>query len=47
MKYFIIEDTKIIKICDSYEEATKYLDEIEPKRAQFHEFNIIEGRLLI
>lgn len=47
MKYFIVEDSQIIKIVDSYEEASKHLDEIEekdPKRVQFHEFDIIEGR---
>ena len=47
MKYFIVEDSKIINIVDSYEAASKYLDEIEatdPKRVQFHEFDIIEGR---
>lgn len=47
MKYFIIEDSKIIKIVDSYETASKYLDEIErtdPKRVQFHKFDIIKGQ---
>lgn len=46
-KYFILENSTIIKIVDSYEEASKYLNEIEksdPKRVQFHEFNIICGR---
>lgn len=46
-KYFILENSTIIKIVDSYEEASKYLDKIEkfdPKRVQFHEFNIICGR---
>ena len=48
-KYFIIEDSKIINIVDSYEEASKYLNEIEeadPKRVQFHEFDIIKGRYI-
>lgn len=48
-KYFILEDSTIIKIVDSYEEASKYLDEIEkadPKRVQFHEFDIICGRYI-
>lgn len=48
-KYFILEDFTIIKIVDSYEEASKYLDKIkksDPKRVQFHEFNIICGRYI-
>lgn len=46
-KYFILENSTIIKIVDSYEEASKYLDKIEksdPKRVKFHEFNIICGK---
>lgn len=45
--FFIIEDSKIIKVVDSYAEASAYLDELEktdPKRVQFHEFGIIAGR---
>jgi hypothetical protein len=48
-KYFIVEDSTIIKIIDSHEEAYKYINEIEkadPKRVQFHEFDIICGRYI-
>lgn len=48
-KYFILEDSKIIKVVDSYREASAYLDELretDPKRVQFHEFDIICGRYI-